>query len=50
VALTGVQVGPGLFDVVELLGKTRVVERLDRAATFVDNMHSRMPESGISDH
>jgi glutamyl-tRNA synthetase len=37
VALTGVQVGPGLFDVVELLGRERVLERLDRAASFVDN-------------
>jgi len=38
VALTGVQVGPGLFDIVELLGKERVLIRLDRAASFMDNM------------
>jgi glutamyl-tRNA synthetase len=38
VALTGMQVGPGLFDIVELLGRERVLARLDRAASFVDNM------------
>ena len=31
VALTGKTVGPGLFELIEVLGKPRVLERLDRA-------------------
>jgi glutamyl/glutaminyl-tRNA synthetase len=31
VALTGKTVGPGLFELIEVLGKERVLERLDRA-------------------
>lgn len=36
--LTGLQVGPGLFEIVELLGKERVVDRLDRAIEFIHNL------------
>jgi glutamyl-tRNA synthetase len=35
VALTGQAVAPGLFDVMEVLGKERSVERLRRAASFL---------------
>lgn len=37
-ALTGLEVGPGLFEIMELLGKKRVVERLDRAVQFIHNL------------
>lgn len=37
-ALTGLQVGPGLFEIMELLGKERVIDRLDRAVEFIDNL------------
>lgn len=37
VALTGYQVGPGLFQIMELLGKERVIQRLDRAVSLVHN-------------
>lgn len=37
-ALTGLQVGPGLFEIMELLGKERVIERLDRAVEFIHNL------------
>jgi nondiscriminating glutamyl-tRNA synthetase len=39
VALTGKTVGPGLFDLMALLGRERVVRRLDAAVAFV--RHSR---------
>lgn len=35
-ALTGRTVGPGLFDVIALLGKNRTLERLDRAAAWIE--------------
>jgi nondiscriminating glutamyl-tRNA synthetase len=38
VAVTGRQVGPGLFEVLELLGKEKVIERLDRGVSFLDNV------------
>jgi glutamyl-tRNA synthetase len=34
-ALTGITMGPALFDIVELLGKEEVVKRLERAAEFI---------------
>lgn len=34
-ALTGTTVGPGLFDVIRLVGKKRALERLRRAVAFV---------------
>lgn len=37
-ALTGRTMGPGLFDVVELLGKDRVLARLDRAVRFIRSL------------
>jgi len=37
-AVTGLQVGPGLFEIMELLGKERVVDRLDRAVEFIHNL------------
>jgi glutamyl-tRNA synthetase len=35
VALTGQAVAPGLFDVMNVLGRERVVERLRRAVKFL---------------
>lgn len=35
-ALTGRTVGPGLFDVIALLGKERCLKRLERAATWIE--------------
>ena len=35
-ALTGRMVGPGLFDVVALLGKERCLQRLERAAAWIE--------------
>jgi nondiscriminating glutamyl-tRNA synthetase len=35
VALTGKTVGPGLFELIEVLGRDRVLSRLDRAIAFV---------------
>ena len=34
VSVTGRAVSPGLFEVLELLGSTRVIDRLDRAASM----------------
>ncbi len=34
IALTGRSVGPGLFELMEVLGKNKVVERLSRASSF----------------
>ena len=41
VALTGQAVAPGLFDVMAVLGRDRVVTRLRRATEFVRNASSR---------
>lgn len=38
VALTGKTVGPGLFELIEVLGKDRVLARLDRAARLAEDM------------
>lgn len=35
-ALTGRTVGPGLFDIIALLGKKRTLERLDRAVSWIE--------------
>ncbi|HEV2439393.1 MAG TPA: glutamate--tRNA ligase [bacterium] len=35
VALTGKTVGPGLFELIEVLGKVRVLKRLDRAVRLI---------------
>ncbi|MDE0185951.1 MAG: glutamate--tRNA ligase [Candidatus Poribacteria bacterium] len=35
IALTGVSGGPGLFDIIALLGREKVVERLDRAINYI---------------
>jgi glutamyl-tRNA synthetase len=40
-AVTGQAVGPGLFDVLIALGKTRVTERLQKAVTFFNNKNKR---------
>ena len=37
VALTGTTVGPGLFELIEVLGKERVLERLARAIAFTES-------------
>ena len=36
VALTGVSFGPGLFEIIALLGKDKVLQRLDRAICHID--------------
>ncbi len=35
VALTGASGGPGLFDIIVLLGREKVIERLDRAVDYI---------------
>ena len=35
IALTGKSVGPGLFEIIQLLGQKQVVERLDRAIAYL---------------
>ena len=35
IALSGVSGGPGLFDIIALLGREKVVERLDRAINYI---------------
>ncbi|MDZ4131862.1 MAG: glutamate--tRNA ligase, partial [Dethiobacteria bacterium] len=37
-ALTGRMGGPGLFEIMELLGRDKTVARLERAALFIDEM------------
>ena len=37
VALTGKTVGPGLFELIEVLGKERVLARLDRAIALIES-------------
>lgn len=37
-ALTGMTFGPGLFDIVEVLGKEEVVRRLERAIEFINSL------------
>ena len=39
-ALTGRTMGPGLFDIIALLGRERCLERLERAADFVERRQS----------
>ena len=46
VALTGKTVGPGLFELIEVLGKDRVLERLDRAIALVDAGKPPAPSRG----
>jgi glutamyl-tRNA synthetase len=38
VALTGTMVSPGIFEVIEVLGKTRVLARLREALAFIESM------------
>ncbi len=42
-ALTGRTVGPGLFDVMALLGREKVLARLDRAVAYIDGGGSAHP-------
>jgi glutamyl-tRNA synthetase len=37
-ALTGTPVSPGIFEVIEVLGKTRVLARLKAAVEFIESM------------
>jgi glutamyl-tRNA synthetase len=37
VAITGRTVSPGLFEVLELIGRDRVLQRLDRAALLASD-------------
>lgn len=39
-ALTGRTMGPGLFDIIALLGRERCLQRLERAAAFVERRQS----------
>jgi len=43
VALTGKTVGPGLFELIEVLGKDRVLDRLDRAIARVPEPPASAP-------
>jgi glutamyl-tRNA synthetase len=36
VALTGTSVSPGIFEVIEVLGKQRVLQRLEAAIAFIE--------------
>lgn len=36
IALTGASGGPGLFDIIVLLGRQKVIERLDRAVEYIE--------------
>ena len=36
IALTGASGGPGLFDIISLLGREKVIERLDRAVEYIE--------------
>ena len=38
VALTGTTISPGIFEVIEVLGKTRVLARLKMAVEFIESM------------
>jgi len=37
VALTGTTVSPGIYEIIDVLGKERVTERIDRALSFIDS-------------
>ncbi len=43
IALTGKSVGPGLFDIITLLGKEKVIERLERAIRHLTRKHESSP-------
>jgi glutamyl-tRNA synthetase len=38
VALTGKSVSPGIYEVMEILGKEEVIERLTRAGDYIIHM------------
>lgn len=38
VALTGQTASPGIFEIIEILGKTRVLKRLNKAIDFIKNL------------
>jgi nondiscriminating glutamyl-tRNA synthetase len=46
VALTGKTVGPGLFELIEVLGKERVLARLDRAIALIESAGSSAAARG----
>lgn len=46
VALTGKTVGPGLFELIEVLGKERVLGRLARAITLIESAGSSAAATG----
>lgn len=46
VALTGKTVGPGLFELIEVLGKERVLTRLARAITLIESAGPSAPARG----
>ena len=47
-ALTGVSFSPGIFDVMELLGKDRVIKRLKTAVLFLES-HPIKPVESVMD-
>ncbi|MBX5437881.1 MAG: hypothetical protein IRZ33_11840, partial [Alicyclobacillaceae bacterium] len=47
-ALTGVTVGPGLFDVMALLGRDECVSRLRRAAAWIRGETAAAGEGGAA--
>lgn len=40
-ALTGRTGGPGLFEIMALLGREETIERLEKAADYISNMHNK---------
>ncbi len=46
VAVTGKTVGPGLFELIEVLGKDRVLGRLDRAVSVAEAVEPPAPSRG----
>jgi glutamyl-tRNA synthetase len=46
VALTGKTVSPGLFEIMEVLGRERTLSRLDRAVEFIEAKEAAAPQGG----
>ena len=42
-ACTGKSVGPGLFELLELLGKDVCLERVDKAIQFIETVEEKTP-------
>jgi len=46
-AISGRMVGPGLFDIIDILGKETAVSRLNSAADFIDRKGSQARETNV---